>query len=166
MKRYLLLSALLFACSSEDNPPTAPDQGVEDQADMRETYPDRYEFCEWREFAPSGELESDLVGDWIVYDFDTDFGSHSIMRIREDGTYVQWQLSQCEEESACFLAGADLCEIDSYGGTWSVDGTNFSVNGYAWPMDSGTLHDLTFGGIDSVYLFLDAATCSDPCLTE
>jgi len=164
--RFAIL-ALCLACSGEDKPPVQDeDLGQNDQGDMPQTYPDRYTFCEWREFSASGDLEADLIGDWIVYDYDTDLGDHSIMRFKPDGTSLEWALSRCEIESACFLAGApDLCETEVWAGTWSVDGTTVTSDGRQWPLTTGRA-DLTFGGIDAWTLSLQAADCAHECLVE
>lgn len=170
--RFAIL-ALCLACSAEDKPPVQDedlgqhDQDVVDLApDMPQTFPDRYTFCEWREFTSTGDLETDLIGDWVVFDFDTDLGNHSIMRIEPDGTSLKWPLSRCEMESACFLAGApDLCETEVWEGTWSVEGTTVNFGEFDWPLTTGTA-DLTFGGIEGWTLYFRAADCTHECLVE
>lgn len=173
MKCFLSFFLVFWVgCSSTEKSPRSDmetqDAG-EDVSDVDQTEPlaDRYEFCEWRTFTSTGDFGVDMVGDWLVYDYQVDAGQHRLLRILDGGTYLDWSLGpECEKEAECFQRGAEFPEdfCGSTAGTleWSVDGTNVTMDGYEWRGSFPPQWDIRLEGIEQ-NLYFRALDCTQEC---
>ncbi len=128
---------------------------------------EKYEFCEWRTLERTGDLATDLVGEWLVLLYGIDYGVHVVLSLNADGTYgeLRFATDGCEELPVCFGAGPpDLCEATEITGMWSVDQDVLQLGDdeFGWELnDTVPRPNVIFFSYPDGSRTLTAATCDD-----